>query len=292
MPARPLLRYMGGKFLLAPWIVSHFPVHRVYVEPFGGAASVLLHKPPSYAEVYNDLDGDVVNLFRVLRGDDASRLIEIVRNTPFARECFEEAYTYSLDPVEEARRLIVRSFMGFGSNATVRDERGHRVTGFRANSNRSGTTPAMDWANYPDALPVMVKRLRGIVVESRPAVQVMAAHDSADTLHFVDPPYVHATRSPLMADGTPTHKYRHEMSDDEHVALLAFLRALKGAVVLSGYPHPLYDDGLPGWQRVEREALADGARPRVECLWINPKAAAGRKFTPAPVQLDMIGGQA
>lgn len=259
-PPRPVLRWHGGKWMLAPWILEHLPPHRIYVEPFGGAASVLVRKRRSYAEVYNDLDVEVVNLFRVLRGERASELVQALRLTPFARDEFAEAYEAAEDPVERARRLIIRSFMGFGSN-------GHaRSTGFRAASNRSGTTPAHDWANYPDALEVIISRLRGVVIENRDALEVMAAHDGPETLHYVDPPYVFDTRADLAKD------YAHELTDDDHARLLTFLRGLRGMVVLSGYPHSLYDDALMGWRRIEREALADGARKRTEVLWINPAA--------------------
>lgn len=262
-PRRPVLRWHGGKWLLAPWVIEHFPSHQVYVEPFGGAASVLMRKPRSYAEIYNDLDCEVVNLFRVLRSDDACRLVEAVRLTPFARDEFAGAYQESADPVERARRLIIRSFMGFGSN-------GHnRLTGFRANSNRSGTTPAHDWVNYPDSLATVVKRIEGVTIENKDAKAVMAQHDAPTTLHYVDPPYVMATRSDDGAD------YAHEMDDEAHSELLIALRGLTGMVVLSGYPHPIYDDLLFDWRRVERKALADGAAPRTEVLWINQACAAG-----------------
>lgn len=260
-PNRPALRWHGGKWLLAPWIISHFPAHRVYVEPFGGAMSVLIRKAPSYAEIYNDLDQDAVNLFRVLRSDRAGELVSALRLTPFARDEFDEAYQAVDDPVERARRLIIRSFMGFGSN-------GHaRATGFRANSNRSGTTPAHDWQNYPDALERVIARLAGVTVENRDAREVMAQHDGPDTLHYVDPPYVFETRADLTKD------YSHELTDADHADLLAFLRTLKGAVVLSGYAHPLYDSALGDWQRETRDALADGAKKRVEVLWLNEAAA-------------------
>lgn len=254
---RPILRWHGGKWMLAPWIISLMPPHRVYVEPFGGAASVLMRKPRSYAEVYNDLDDDVVNLFRVLRSDEAARLIDLLRLTPFASVEFFCAYNQTDDAVERARRMIVRSFMGFGSNGV------HKKTGFRSNSNRSGTTPARDWVNYPDGLAAIVERLRGVVVLNRDAREVMAAHDGPQALHYVDPPYVFSTRADEAAD------YAHEMNDQQHADLLAFLRGLTGRVMLSGYPHPLYDDALPGWRRVERAALADGAKRRVEVLWMN-----------------------
>ena len=258
---RPVLRWHGGKWLLAPWIIQHMPKHRVYTEAFGGAASVLLRKPRAYAEIYNDLDGEVVNLFQVLRSPRGPELVDALRLTPFARDEFAAAYTPDADPVERARALIIRSFMGFGSN-------GHtRATGFRANSNRSGTTPARDWLNYPDSLALVIERLRGVIVENRDAKAVIEQHDSADTLHFVDPPYVLSTRS------DPSKDYAHELTNDDHAELLAFLRERAGAVMLCGYPCPMYDDALPGWTRLDRAALADGARERVECLWLNPLAA-------------------
>ena len=249
--------------MLAPWVIANLPPHRIYVEPFGGAASVLLRKPRAYAEVYNDLDGDVVNVFRVLREEETARRLEQqLRLTPFARDEFFAAYDEADDPVERARRMIVRSLMGFGSDAPNIT----KPTGFRANSKRSGTTPAIDWRNYPDAINGFVERLSGVIVEHRGALVVMAAHDGPDTLHYVDPPYLPETRTRNRGE------YRHELTEADHRALLTALRGLAGKVVLSGYPAPLYDAHLPDWKRVERPALADGAWPRSEVLWLNPAA--------------------
>ena len=254
MVKRPVLRYHGGKWLLGKWIIGHFPKHRCYVEPFGGAASVLMQKDRSYAEVYNDLDGELVSLFKVIR-EQGNELRESLRLTPFSRLDFVESYKPSGDPLEQARRTIVRSFLGFGSNAH------NKKTGFRANSNRSGTTPARDWRNYPDALPWMIDRLRGVVIENRDAVEVMQAHDTKNTLHYVDPPYVASTRD-------RGGDYRHEMTDDDHRRLAADLEKMAGMVIVSGYPCVLYDELFGHWHRVEREALADGAKKRTEVLWM------------------------
>lgn len=258
-PTRPIMRYHGGKWRLAPWIISHFPPHRVYVEPFGGGASVLLRKPRAYAEIYNDLDGEIVNLFRVAR-DNGERLAQACELTPFSRAEFERSYEPSGDPLEQACRTVFRSFSGFGSAAAS-----GQPSGFRANSNRSHTTPAHDWMNYPDCLRAVVQRLRGVVIECRDALEVMRAHDGPETLHYVDPPYVHATRS----FRSRSHCYRHEMTDEQHEVLAAGLRHLAGMVVVSGYRCGLYDRLFAGWQRIDRAAHADGARDRVESLWMS-----------------------
>lgn len=227
---------------------------------------MLLRKARCYAEIYNDLDGEIVNLFRVLR-DRGAELREQLALTPFAREEYAGAYEPTEDPVERARRTVIKSYQGFGSTSTM------HVSGFRANSNRSHTTPAHDWANYPACIPALVDRLQGVVIEQRPAGEVIAAHDSPSTLIYVDPPYVHGTRS----QGNTScikHKYRHEMTDDDHRALAEQLHEVEGMVVLSGYPSPLYDCELyPDWERVERQTMADGARPRQEVVWINPACA-------------------
>lgn len=266
-PTRPALRYHGGKWRLATWIIGYFPPHRTYVEPFAGAASVLIRKPRSYAEVYNDLDGEIVDLFRILRDrGEASELRRLLTLTPFARREFDAAYEPTTDRLERSRRLIVRSFMGFGSDG-IRTE---PTTGFRANSKRSGTTPARDWANYAGALTLITDRLQGVVIEERDAMACMTQQDGPETLHYVDPPYMWETRR-IDHRG---HGYRHEMTDEQHGALLIELRNLAGMVVLSGYPTRTYDERLHDWRRVERLAHADGARPRTEVLWLNPACDA------------------
>jgi DNA adenine methylase len=264
-----VLRYHGGKWRLAAWTRQHFPVHRIYVEPFGGGASVLMRKPRSYGEVYNDLWSEVVNVFRLLRNPEtAARLEALLRLTPFARDEFVETEKASMadisDPIERARRFIFRSFSGFGSAASNSDH----TTGFRATCKRSGTTPAQDWMNYPDFLRLFTDRLRGVVIENRPAIQVMQTHDSSETLHYVDPPYVQSTRGFRRRNAA----YVHEMDEAQHRKLGGALHALEGFVVLAGYRCDLYDELYQDWHRVERETFADGARPRTECLWLSPRA--------------------
>lgn len=271
MTRRPVLRWHGGKWMLAPWIISHFPKHRTYVEPFGGAASVLLRKTRSYAEVYNDLDDHVVGLFRVLQDPIKSeQLIDRLYLTPFSRREFENSWEPTEDEIEQARRLVVRSFMGFGSNAH-NVELGSKATGFRADSNKSGSTPAHDWSRYPAALRDIVSRMRGVVIEHRPAIQVIEKHDGPGVLHYIDPPYMAETRG-LKNKYDPKHRYRHEMSVEDHEELLGVIRGLKGMAIISGYPTDLYDAALSDFGRVERNAYADGAQPRTEVLWINHAA--------------------
>ena len=262
----PALRYHGGKFRLAAWILTHLPPHRTYVEPYGGAAGVLLNKPRAYAEVWNDLDGEVVNFFQVLR-DRRADLVEACALTPYAREEFELAWAPSEDPVERARRLCVRAQMGFGSAGATKGQTGFRIDCFR----EYGTAQHL-WARYPDNLAYVGERFQGVLIEHRPALEVLQQHDGAQTLHYVDPPYLHELRV-MRGHGY----YRHEMSDADHQALLECLLGLEGMVVLSGYPNPLYDATLAGWQTREtsaRIAAGRGTTVRAEKLWLNPAAVA------------------
>jgi DNA adenine methylase len=212
--------------------------------------------------VYNDLDGEIVNLFRVVRDPLRGReLVRLLKLTPYARTEFEDSYLTSGDPIEQARRTVVRSFMGFASTLT-----GKWSTGFRSNSNRSGTNPAHDWRNYPDALENMIDRLQGVVIENKPATEIMLTQDTPETLHYVDPPYLVETRSGRWAGNA----YRHEMSDNDHRYLAEVLHDMRGMVIVSGYESKLYNDLFSGWQRVEKDSHADGAAKRTEVLWLSP----------------------
>jgi len=260
---RPALRYHGGKWRLAAWIQQFFPPHGCYVEPFGGAAGVLLQKPRVYAEVYNDLDGDIVNFFRVLRDpDQRARLIDACALTPYARDEFLAAYDVTDDPLERARRTAVRAAMGFGSAGATKAS-----TGFRTDTRRKYGTAQHNWAAYPQAMAAVGERFAGVLVENRDAIDCIRAHDGTDTLLFVDPPYVHETRTMRRGGG-----YRHELDDAAHRQLLEVLHAVDGMVVLCGYSSNLYDQALLGWDRHEVTARISGGRGtalRTEVVWLN-----------------------
>lgn len=266
---RPVLRYHGGKFLLAKWIISHFPPHRSYVEAFGGGGSVLMQKPRSHSEVYNDRWDLVVNVFRVLRDEVmAEKLVQQLLLTPFSRTEFKETGDIAIetiqDPVEKARRTILRSFAGFGG-ASINAK---HSTGFRANNRSNGTNCAKDWLNYPQHIKSFVERLQGVVIENKDYKEVIQQQDSSDTLFFLDPPYVHETRN--MQRGNAA--YAHEFTDQDHIDMAAICQQLKGMIVIAGYDCPLYQELFKDWKMVQRSALADGARPRIECLWLNENA--------------------
>lgn len=262
----PVIRYHGGKFRLASWVIEHFPPHQVYVEPFGGAAGVLMQKARSHGEVYNDLDGDIVNLFRVLQGTQSrAALTELLILTPYARDEFDLAWQHTDEPVERARRTVIRAQMGFGSAGASKG-----TTGFRIDCYRQYGTAQQLWARYPEQLATIGQRLAGVLIENRPAIDIMLAHDSTQALHYVDPPYMHDTRVRGAQKG---RYYRHELDDAQHAELLATLNTLQGMVVLSGYPSELYTKALEGWTMNTTSARISAGRggdTRTECLWINP----------------------
>lgn len=276
------MRYHGGKWRLAPWVISFFPAHKVYVEPYGGAASVLLRKEPCFAEVYNDLDGDVVNVFRILRdAPKARRLAELCMLTPWAREEFEQSYEPSDDPVERARRTIVRGYMAYGSTS-----RRLGRTGFRAKAYRRNQTGAQDWTAWPAQVESFINRFAGVTVENRPALEVIAQQDSPETLFYVDPPYPQETRSSIRCAGDTERAYAHDMLEPDHRELARMLHSCAGMIVLSGYACDLYDKELyRDWQRFEKESMADAGQWRTEVLWLNPHCARAIEHARPRLQL-------
>ena len=249
-----MMRYYGGKWNLADWIISHFPDHEIYVEPYGGAGSVLLKKNPVYSEIYNDLYGEVYNLFKVFR-DNGRELIQKLRDTPYSRDEFELSYIPSNDETEQARRTVVRSYMGFGSSSLF------KKSGFRGFARNSRSHPAQDWKNLPEGLDYIVDRLRGVVIENKPALDIIEKYDSPNTLFYIDPPYVQETRYGKY--------YEIEMEDSQHRELAERLGQLQGMVILSGYDCPLYRELFSSWKTINKSTYANGARKRVETIWLN-----------------------
>lgn len=253
---RPALTYMGSKWRIASWVCSFFPRHTFYVEPFGGSAAVLLEKKPSPREVYNDLNGDVANFFRVLRDeDDAAELIRRLRLTPYSRAEYDSAWRKKeSDGIERARALAVRSWFSFGARGATAT----RPPGFNRGRRSLRSDVAGQFSSWVDSLDAIAKRMRGVVVDCADALDVMQFWDSPDTLHYCDPPYNCDYAGDYVVDvGQET--------------LLDKLKVLEGFVVLSGYDNELYRAQLAGWHVEACNAIAFMSKRAVECLWLSPR---------------------
>ena len=270
-PARPVARWHGGKWRLAPWIISHLPPHRVYVEPYCGAASVLLRKPRSHTEVLNDANGRLVNAFRVIR-DRGEELSNLLRLTPYADAEYRDCREASPDPLEDARRMLVLGHQGHGSAGCAGNKKG----GWRRGGLRGWPDASAEWRDLWTQVERWADRLRGVYLENGDALDVIRRWDAPGVVIYVDPPYLGETR-PESIRGCAYGP--HEMgSDEDHVAMAEVLRGCRGAVVLSGYRSALYDELFAGWERVERTAWADRGAERTECLWLSPRALARGLF--------------
>ncbi|MFB7647172.1 DNA adenine methylase [Streptomyces sp. NPDC056084] len=256
---KPPVPYFGSKQRVAPWIVGLPPAHRHYVEPYSGGLSVLLAKAPSRMETVNDLDGELMTFWRVLR-DRPAELLRACSLTPHSRAEQLAAYEPAGDEVETARRVWIKLTQGRGGTL--------RRTGWRQYIDPAGTATSMPGCldGYLDRMAAAVERLHGVSLEALPALEVIGKYGRHEqTLLYVDPPYLGSTRS--------FANYRHEMrAEAEHRELAAALAECGAAVVLSGYHSPLYDELYEGWHRCERAARADNAtrdRARTEVLWSN-----------------------
>ena len=264
-PAKPALRFYGGKWSLADWVISYFPygfekMH--YVEPFGGAAGVLLSKPPSILETYNDLDSRLVTFFRVLR-ERPNELARVLELTPFSREEYRESHSPAGDELETARRFFVSQWQSIGGA-------NGRKTGWRILRFPDGryTAPARDYARAIENLNDVARRFWGVQIENLPALELIRKTDSPDSLFYVDPPY------PLETRGSKGKSYSYEMTLGEHRELSETLERLRGYVLLSSYRSGLYDELFPAWSRVDQKTQTMSGGSAVESLYLNPRLAA------------------
>lgn len=271
---KPPFTYFGGKTRIAEKIADLLPEHEHYVEPFAGSLAVLFAKPPSAMETVNDLDGDLVNFWRVLRDrpDDLQRACTL---TPHARAELLEAYVPAADELERARRLWVLLTQG-------RSGQHHHLTGWRYYQDPRGSQSSMpDYLEaYCGRLAPAAARLRGVSLENLPAIEMIRRYGQHPAcLIYADPPYLDSVRS----SGGRGDSYRHEMrTEDDHRELAAALLEARAAVVLSGYDSPLYTKLYDGWPRTEISGYTGNGRTggakRTEVLWSNRPFSQGSLF--------------
>lgn len=265
----PTLKYPGSKWKLADWIISYMPEHKVYLEPYCGSAAVFFSKVPAALETINDVNGHVVNLFRAMR-ENPEELATAVALTPWSRSEYELSYDRpeDLDPVESARRFLVRTWQGHGS-AADQHRNGWRVV--RDVKKGPRRTPYRQWQGLPDRVLAAAERLKDAQIECRPAVEVIEAFNQPGVLIYCDAPYPSSTFSTARRG---RKIYDYEMTDVEHLELLKTLIAHPGPVLASNYACELYDDLLipSGWTYETKRATTEKGGSREEVLWINPVA--------------------
>lgn len=256
--------WYGGKFSHLDWLLPLLPQTTHYCEPFGGSAAVLINREPSPIETYNDLDGEVVNFFRVLREQKAA-LVEAVGLTPFSREEFESAIkepTNGLSDLERARRFFIRARQvrtGLAQTASSGRWAHCRLT------SRAGMAGAVSrWLGSVEDLPEIAQRLLRVQIEHAPATEVIQRYDSEETLFYCDPPYPHESRGDAKA-------YRYEMTDDDHRQLAQVLHEVSGKVAISGYHGEIMDSLYSDWYCIDVPIANTHSvkKPRVEVLWMN-----------------------
>ena len=236
-------------------IVSLMPKHRSYLEPFFGSGAVLFNKPPSAIETVNDIDGDIVNFFQVLR-EYPDELAADIAMTPYSREVFNDAHeNRGSSQYERAYKFAIRSKMGHGFKTC-------KKTGFKIDVYARERAYCVNcWNRLPEDLLEAAWRLKGVQIENQPALDLIRKFNHSNVLIYADPPYLLNTRR--------CKQYRHEMNEQDHVQLLDALKQHEGSVILSGYPSDMYDRELIGWSRITKKSYNQNADQRTEVLWCN-----------------------
>lgn len=262
---KAVMKYPGSKWSIAEWIISFFPEHHSYLEPFLGSGAVLFNKERSNIETVNDLDGNVTNLFECIR-EDPERLAYEIYWTPYARQVYDDAFAeIPEDRLGRAVNFYVRLNMGHGFRTN-----GEKVGWKNDVQGRERSYASQDWCNLPEKIMQAAERLRGVQIENRPAVELIERFNYKNVLIYCDPPYMLETRH--------GKQYRCEMSMEDHKELLEVLLRHKGPVLISGYDTQLYQDMLSKWERRENVSYSQVCSLKKEVLWMN--------FKPANIQMS------
>jgi DNA adenine methylase len=263
--------WYGGKYSHLNWLLPLLPITTHYCEPFGGSAAVLINRKPSPIETYNDIDGEVVNFFRVLR-EQKEELLEAIGLTPFSREELRIAVngkSEELTGFDRARRFFVRARQVRTGLAQTASEGRWAHCKLTTRAEMSGAVSR--WLGSVEGLSEIAQRLLRVQIENAPAVEVIRRFDSPETLFYCDPPYVHESRS-------DTNAYAYEMTDDEHRELSEVLHGVKGKVALSGYYCGIMDELYGDWKYIKaptkkahstNTGADNNKQSRTEVLWVN-----------------------
>lgn len=255
--------WYGGKYSHLNWLLPLLPEANHFCEPFGGSAAVLINRKPSPVETYNDIDGEIVNFFKVLR-EQKHELIEAIMLTPFSREEFELAINGSKENIsnlELARRFFVKARQvrtGLAQTASI-----GRWANCKNTSRRDMSGAVSRWIGSVQSLSDISSRLLRVQIENDNAIAVIKRYDDPNTLFYCDPPYPHESRKDAKA-------YKYEMTDKEHIMLADILNNVQGKVAISGYRCDIMDSLYIGWRCVEARKICHSVKqPRVEALWMN-----------------------
>ena len=263
------IKWHGGKFYLAPKLIDLFPPHVHYVEPYFGGGAVLFAKPAEWveghSEVVNDLNGELMNFWRVLADEyHFPRFCRVIQAVPFGEAIWNHNREASpLSEVDCAVAFFVRyrqSRQGLGKDF---------ATLSRTRTRRGMNEQASSWLSAIEGLPEAHERLKRVVILNGDAIKVIRQQDGPGTFFYLDPPYLHGTR-------VTTGDYEHEMTEDQHAELLITLGKIRGRFMLSGYRSSLYDASAEShdWRRMDFpiDCKASGAKEkpkRVESVWMN-----------------------
>lgn len=258
---RTLFPYVGGKRKWIPNWVPHFPPHTLYVTVFGGSGSDILFKPPSTLEVFNDLDDDINNVFRVLRSNQ-DELIRLVKHTPArSRQTYHEALELmaadDIEPVQRAWAFLVASHQSL----RTKHPRLHRTSGYASLKTAARNIP--EWIRLPETIDLVAARFISVQLERLDFREVIAKYDTPSTFFFIDPPYHPSSRASTL--------YQHEMNEDDHGDLLLLLNGVQAKVWLCGYECQMYEKELRHWRKRTEQARTPhtNGSARTEVVWTN-----------------------
>lgn len=253
-----VLKYPGSKWNIARHLAEHIPPHNSYVEPYFGSGAVLFTKAPSAIETVNDLDGDVVNLFRCIQ-QDSERLARLVMTTPFSREVYDRQFEPNntcASRYQKAAGFLVRMWQAHGS----------RNDGYKAGwkydiHGRERAYSLWNWYRLPEWIIEIAERLRHVQIENRPALDVIQRFGHTDVFMYLDPPYLFGTRN--------RKQYQCEMTDADHEELLRAILQSRAKIMVSGYESEMYNEYLQGWHKEHFASCAEQGKPRQETVWMN-----------------------